>query len=329
MLIDARNGQLLELTAMKPDLSVRIVPQESAWETRCREIELATAEYENRLDTQRPLSSSLEFFCSVEIINQLLALLDSEDETLRLQPRHAEAVRTAQQLLRLGVFGALDDALVRPGNEPESEFKVPWNWRNHSPPKSFVAAFARPAVALADSLFPRHSWAWTVWREAALLLAGEDKYTGRQLEHFYQSHDFGPVCYLTISELLARPQARMSELFARRGLWFTSADEFRKDVKPLLDKDSLLGTCAVRACEILRGLEDKDVQRLIGGLPDDFQPAAAALVAELKKSDGRDAMDALPAALEECWRAGLRTIVEARLRTLRDRAADRLSVTTP
>jgi len=149
---------------------------------------------------------------------------------------------------------------------------------------------------------------------------------GPQLEVFWESHDFGPVCYLAISKLLEKVKPQASRLFAARGLTAMNATDFRKDYEPLMDRRFVVGGCLHRVSEVLRELKPKEIQEISSRLPDTYRPCLRAFADELHRDNSRSIEQATSAALERCWDAGLRQLVESQLRRLRDRDSSRVGL---
>ncbi len=330
--IDAGSGTLLRFREEDGEDTTEITFRQGAFGQRLAEIRKLTGGLKNSFDRERPVSSFLGFFCREEVIldlvNNLPGFIKSkpsaeEFENLRSQ---LKSLRLAQRLLDAGILERMDGWTSEANGEAEREFDIPTSHSPSADSTGFVAAVARGAVTIADELFPRNSWVWTLWREAGFTVAGKGKYTGPQLEAFYESHDFGPVCYLAIGSLLEKVQPRMTQLFASRGLKSTDAADFRKDYEPLLDRRSVIGACLHQASILLRELDAKEVQGIVEGLPDEYGPCFQAFAAELQRDSSRTIEHAIPAALDRCWDAGLKQVVESQLRVLRDRNSVRVGL---
>jgi hypothetical protein len=327
--INAGTGALLRFRDEDGEDATEITFRKGAYEKRVADIRKHTSGLENGFDPDRPVSSFLGFFCREEVlldlVNNLPGAIESKPSAEELEDLESQLrpLKLAQKLLDAGILEPIDGWISEANGEAEREFDIP---TSRSPNVGLAATLARGAVTLADDLFPRDSWLWTLWREAGFTVAGEGEYTGPQLEAFYESHDFGPVCYLAIGALLERVQPRMTQLFASRGLRSTDAADFRKDYEPLLDRRFVIGACLHHASMLLRELHAEEVQGIAEGLPDEFGPCLQAFAAELQKDDNRTTEQAIPAALDRCWDAGLKLVVETQLRALRDRNSVRVGL---
>jgi len=333
MQIDEASGALLSYRDKGNQATVEITFRKGAFDQRLQEIRERTSELENGFDPGRPVSSFLAFFCHEEVIAELVDEVvgrlyeskksDKEIETIRSQ---LKTLSLARKLLDAGVLKPIDDLYTEPESKKDAEFDIPTNISPSDKQLNLAAIYARVVVTMADELFPRNSWLWTVWREAGFTVAGKGKYTGPQLQTLYESHDFGPVCYLAIGALLERVQPRMSQLFASRGLWSTGAADFRKDYEPLMDRRYVVGACLHQASKLLRELDAEEIQGIVDRLPDEYGSCLQAFASELQSDDSRTTEQAIPAALDRCWGAGLKRVVESQLRELRDRNSVRVGL---
>ena len=330
--IDAGSGALLRFREEDGGYVIDITFSERAFDERLAEILKDAGGRENCFVPERPVSSFLGFFCREEVIFDVVDKLPpaikpkpSAEELDKLKSQ-LKNLKLAQRLLNAGILEPIDGWLSESNGEAEREFDIPTSRSPSADSIGFAAAIARGAVTLADDLFPRNSWLWTLWREAGFTVADKGEYTGPQLQAFYESHDFGPVCYLAIGVLLEKVQPRMTQLFASRGLKSTDAADFRKDYEPLLDRRLVIGACLHQASILLRELDAEEIRVIANGLPDEYGRCLQAFAAELQKDDSRTTEQAIPAALDRCWDAGLRQVVESQLRGLRDRNSVRVGL---
>lgn len=330
--IDASSGAVLRFRAEDGEDVTEITFRQGAFDQGLTKIRKHSDGLENCFVSERPVSSILAFFCREEVISDLANNLAPFVKSKPTANQHEDlksllkTLKLARKLLDVGVLKPVDDLFTEPKSERDAEFDIPTNFSPSDEQVNFAAIFARLAVTIADDLFPRDSWLWTVWREAGFTVAGKGKYTGPQLQVFYESCDFGPVCYLTIGALLEKVQPHMSRLFALRGLLSTDAEDFSKDYEPLLDRRFVIGACLRRTAEVLRKLEDDEIEELAIALPNDYRPCFLAFARELRSDDERAIDLAIPVALSQCWQAGLKQAVESQLRGLRDRNSSRVGM---
>lgn len=333
MQVDEASGALLSYRDKGNRDAIEITFRKGAFDRRLQDIRERTGELENGFDPDRPLSSFLAFFCREEVIAELVDEVvarvyeskksDEEMETIKNQ---LKTLTLARKLLDAGVLQPIDDLYTEPESQKDAEFDVPTNISPSDKQLNLAAIYARVAVTMADELFPRNSWLWTVWREAGFTVAGKGKYTGPQLQVLYESRDFGPACYLALGALLERVQPRMSQLFASRGLWSTDAADFRKDYEPLMDRQYVVGACLLQASKLIRELDAEEIRGIVDRLPDEYGACLQAFANELQSDDSRATEQAIPAALDRCWDAGLKQVVESQLRGLRDRNSVRVGL---
>ncbi len=330
--IGEASGALLSCREGDHD-AIEVTFRKGAFDQRLQEIRKRTRGLENAFDSGRPVSSFLAFFCREEVISELLDEVVARLYESKTSKKELDAIKSQLKPLRLarksldaGALKPIDELVTQPQDEKDAEFDIPTNISPADNQLNSVAVYARLAVAAGDDLFPRNSWPWTVWREAGFTVAGKGKYTGPQLQAFHESHDFGPVCYLAIGALLERIQPRMTQLFASRGLRSTDAADFRKDYEPLLDQRFVVGACLRQASILLRELDPDEVRGIVDGLPDEYGLCFKAFAAELQKDDSRTTEQAIRAALDRCWDAGFKQVVESQLRGLRDRNSVRVGL---
>ena len=317
--IDAQTGRLLRFQNRANPESLQIRFAEGAFERRYREVRQATAKRPNAFVSERPVSSLLGFLTREDVLRQLLSPVPEKVIDSKWAEADAERLRLFRRLIELGVLEPVD-VLMRSGDdESEEKFKIP----STLDPPNWQAGLALAAVPWADPLFARGSWLWTVWREAALTVAGRGVYTDQEIQTLFYSQETGPVCHLVIALLLERVQPKAAHAFATRGMVLREPEGFRKDVSPLVDDYSVTGKVLRRASRILAAMEQQELAQLTAFLPSPWPDCLETLRAELARRDQEAIELALPAALELSWNQGLNQMVLAALEPLRDRPADR------
>ena len=316
--IDARSGRLLCFRDQSDPESLQIRFEKGVFQRRHQELSRATAGRTNAFVSERPVSSLLGFLTREDVLRSLLSQVSEQSTDWKWEESDAKRVRLMHRLIELGALQPLDDWMCSGGDKPKEKFKIP----STLDPPNWQAGLALLAVPLADQLYARGSWLWTVWRESALTVAGRGQYTDRELESLFYSNEAGPVCHLVVALLLERVKPEMSHAFATRGMQLREPEHFRKDVLPLLDYYSVTGRCLQRAGQILTAMQQQELAQLTASLPDPWPDCLEALRAELHRRDQEAIELALPAALESSWNQGLQEVVITAFRNLRDRTAN-------
>jgi hypothetical protein len=137
-----------------------------------------------------------------------------------------------------------------------------------------------------------------------------------ELLRAYKSEKNGPLCFLSASLLLARPNPLMAQTMALRGLGRLSLADFRKEYAVFLDRKCPIGQFALLAVKCLREADDRDIQTLGSLLP----PAAAAqfqqAIRSLRQNRKQPADQAVAALLDALWQNGLREYIKATLEAI-------------
>ena len=159
-----------------------------------------------------------------------------------------------------------------------------------------------------DRLLPRASWPWMLGHEATWVWLGKHERTGDVLRELWAAEDAGPVRFLAMAYLVSLWDQRWAATAAEQGLRKLNVADFRHDYAFLFDHSSP-GLCDMRWVEehvkVVRSLNAQEVQSLARLFP----PADAKYILEgvriLQEQPQRPVDDALPAALDAMWKAGL------------------------
>ena len=313
--VDTQSGRLIEFSSHSKEQrakgdppGVKIAFQKEAFSRQLQRIESLTAGFPNRFDPQWPVTTSLQFLCRQELLERLPVL----------EPEHKRALRVASLLAEKRVLQPLDEFAVwlftlRPRDE---RFTIPDEFGGSI--DSFLKIMAaRIALSASDRVFMRDTWPWTVWRETALVVAGDTQHTGKELDKLYNS-DAGPLCCLLVAKLLQRGDHPAAKAFAGRGLERLSLEHFRNDCRVLLDEYSLFGKCAVRFVEAFRDMEEQDVEVLRAEM--NRETAVYFRQAEwiLRRQRETPIEVALPELLDAAWEGGLRETAKLALEDVID-----------
>ncbi|MFV1965028.1 MAG: POTRA domain-containing protein, partial [Pirellulaceae bacterium] len=146
---------------------------------------------------------------------------------------------------------------------------------------------------LADHLFPRGSWAWTVWREVCFTLNGKGTYTGSELKRVLASDNSKPLAHWLLTELCSSINSdELAAAIAARGTQRLSRAKFHSDYEVLLGKTLVRLVPAVRwigglteeECALLADLlsvEPQTLDRVAGAVCDASPEDALEILLDL------------------------------------------------
>ncbi len=318
--IDADSGRLIEMVRSNEETGApgeRIRFVRGAFNGRMEQIRSSSESLANRFDAERPVGSFLGFLLTDETLDLVLSAIEDPRERAEYA-KQLRVLHLVGKLADLGFLDPMDQFAKESFEEEEQKFSIPR-------PKRLAGANAFSATAVgafallpnADQLFPRNSWAWTLWRESGFLLAGETRYTQTQLRTLYEAADSGPVCHLATAYLLNRVGKRdLSQAFAKHGLERLVVSDWQNDVELLLSEDHVLGQCLVRAAQVIRRLDESDLALLANWLFKDHQQEFYQAVDLLREQPESSVHELLPEALMRLWDIGLRGQIEGALRDL-------------
>lgn len=180
--------------------------------------------------------------------------------------------------------------------------------------------------AMADLMFSRGSWPWTVSREVCFWKLREQLY-GKQSDQAaaLAANEFrrmaagqaGPLGALTLAQSmkqLASANAQQTSAVGSWGMSLLSQEAFAKDVSLVTEGDSGIALVCRAATEQLGKLSEEEQEAIIGLLPDELQETAARIAKRRKAHPNEPAGATIQAALIESWNSGLRDVVQAELR---------------
>ncbi|HEV3004159.1 MAG TPA: hypothetical protein VGX78_06835 [Pirellulales bacterium] len=328
--IDEATGRMLEQLSTDEEYApwsqTRLTTLGGEFARRLQSIEAAAADLPNGADDERPLSCVCDFVC---------------EEALAMPLEARRAFVTLNKLVDLGLFQPIDGMMAEAflPSRAEDEFSIPRGNLVVGEVDDITrmmrvssTAWGMPA---SDYLLPRDTWAWRLWRETMFRCAEVGRSDCPEKTNNGPSGDTGALgCF--VASLVARldASARSSAAAAAAGLRRLSLKEFRRDYEALLDRKGFVGRYAWQHAEVVRGLDEQDLQWLEQATiaVECLDPAEAEVLFEvarlLRRSD--QALDVtLPAVLETWWKLGLRKSVEATLKQIaRWPSAPRAGVST-
>lgn len=305
LLLNSRTGRLLAYQSnSNEDDWVSIEFIEGAFARQREQVVETTSEFSNAYQSENPASSLILFFTREEIAHDLADQFERYLE-FKWKADYSKDFLLLRRLVELGALWPVDQ-WVRLSQEPVVQtFSLP---STHSAEKLWTS-MALSGIQFADDLFPRESWAWTVWREVGFVLGDKGVYTTKQLQKLFESEEVGPLCYLVMARMLDYSKPALAAQFARRGSYRVSKEYFRFDYQPLLDSRSLFGRCLFQTASILGNLEPDELKLLTDSFPEPWLKWLESLRLELSCRTNEPIEQALPAALEESWEQGLKGLV--------------------
>src|SRR5262249_7231784 len=177
--------------------------------------------------------------------------------------------------------------------------------------------------AMADLMFPRGSWPWTVSREACFwklreLLYGNQKDQAAALA----ANEFrrmaagarAPLGALALAQGMTQLESADAQQVIAIGNWgmsMLSQEAFAKDVSLVTEGDDGMALVCRAATEQLGKLSEQEQETIIGLLPDGLQEPAAQIAKRRKEHPNEPAGATIQATLVEGWNNGLRDVVQA------------------
>jgi hypothetical protein len=182
------------------------------------------------------------------------------------------------------------------------------------------------APAMADLMFARGTWPWTISREACFWTLREQLY-GKQSDQAtaLAANEFrrmaagqiGPLGALALAESMKQLESTDAQQAIAIGNWgmsLLSQEAFAKDVSLITEGDSGIALICRAATEQLGKLSSEEQEAIIGLLPDELQEPAARIAKRRKEHPNEPAAATIQATLNESWNNGLRDVVQAELR---------------
>jgi hypothetical protein len=302
-----------ETASRKSHATIRLSMVRGEFRRRLDEVHTSTGNRPNAYDSRHPLSSLLAFGCQEELIWQWY---DEADKCKQARP-------VVQRMAEKGVFEPLDRMLIdlcaeggQDSDGMDDAFSVPDVTRTANGSRSEIAAIGACVSWLTHGLFLPGSWPESIGRDALLAVSGNGEAAGVELMRLYKSDKNGPLCYLTVTELLSRFNPPMAQMMASRGLQRLSLQDFRKEYAVFLNPRCPMGQFAIKVAEFLRETDDGDVQAIAAMLPDVAGKRLQQSVANLRRNRSQPPEQTLPALLDDLWQNGLRERVKAALESL-------------
>jgi hypothetical protein len=180
--------------------------------------------------------------------------------------------------------------------------------------------------AMADLMFVRGSWPWTVSREACFWKLREELY-GKQSDQAaaLAANEFrrmaagqiGPLGALALAQSMKQLEsadAVQATAISNWGISMLSQEAFAKDIGLLTEGDSGTALVCRAAAEQLGRLSAEEQEAIIELLPEELQETAARIAKRRKDNPSEPPGATIQAALIDGWNSGLKDVVQAELK---------------
>lgn len=301
--IDPRTGQLSGESDASSKYPWRIGFERGAFAAWKTQVLQSAKNIDNGYNAQRVASSLLKF-------------LDKDGEGRPSTEFEKDWVAVLDLFSQLAADGLFDRPLAGTGGKQKQNsapFSIPGRRENTNDP---VGGLATSAYLISSDVFPRGSWAWSIWRSVAALYVADERFHrlgSAGVKQFLRSDEHGPVVDLLICEIL-KNDSRWSRYVAARGLGHVDTTGFKRDYSPLIDARYLCGEVVHRAADILRRKNSDELDDLFHGTPSPLASDAREVVDYLRRHPEKSTKRLLPEALDHLWESGAQHQVEEALR---------------
>jgi len=307
MVVNAETGELLayQLYDKADNVFATAASVADRFEDRRNQLLAITANHENHYDPAAPISSIARFACTSSMPKALVDVAGGQHDQLQ---KITAALATLGLLVDHGVLDALDKSVVegRRNSDAKDGLSIPSSGQKISKMQSI----ARVSVGLADHLFPRDSWPWTVWRETGFMLGGRTKYTASELKRVLASDDSGPLAHWLLTELFTRiKRDQLAVAIAAQGTQKLSRPKFHADCELLLGKtlDRL-----VPVVHWIGGLNERD-RALLADLLSVEAQVLDQIANAVRDSSAEEAPAALLLVFDQLWINRWRELAKSRM----------------
>ena len=309
--INEQTGELIDSVSSNledEDIAFAYSLRPNAFARQREQIVSASAGMKNEFDGARPISTTTGFLLNTGLVSTVGGFLYGEPFTERA-PQSTLSV--LGKLVDRGLLAVADTVVIATFDRDENEFKLAWqpDEKQQVPAKQSYAFLVAQA---ADHIFPRDSWAWTLWRESALVVSGLGQYAGSELNRLMADPRCGPSSYWMLAELLNLAQRPVGPI-AERGLSKFNRGAFIREWETAMGRE--LHPSVVATLTALRSLSDEDIaalSTLVNGPP----PQWLRIADQLRSATPDRPGDVTAELLDAIWSTELRDRLERRLEQL-------------
>ena len=311
MEIDADTGALYQVTGRSEAGEITLGLEAGGFEQEQESLAKSTLAYENVSDAKDLAGSSLLFALESLFEHKagakgLSAQIRKDAASAFWKLRKNRIFEPINHVWRIVASGEGDMDLADGGSARTTESAV----------DSAAAALAALAFGMVNELFPEGSWPWVLGREAVFVLAGKGHFSAQEFDRLFESNDIGTLGLLTLAATLRALEYPDFAKFAVRGLDSIDSDDWRKDVRFLLDADTRLRVVAARLIAALQDLTTQEATALTSVLSPDVARFVEELVNQAGQGTARPLSDAFVAAIAPVWGGDLHPQVKSTLEEL-------------
>jgi hypothetical protein len=328
--IDATTGRLIGLRFAGDDESgvpsCEITIEHGAFE---REMDLAKERFlknisVNAFTPSQPLSSIANSLIDDPLV---VGLCREWAKGSQHEDKFDRARNALHKAVGAGLLRPLDEAIKTGalwtssgGRESVATFDIPDAFEGAQGFVQSVVVFARLGLRFLGDAVPRNSWPWVLGRDTILSSMNHGKYYAEDMNTMLNSKRFGPIAHLMamIPYLCDHTVANGEVVHALGEHALTRLDvyAFGEEIRPLLDQNKLAGKCVCHLAMVLRELDEDDATALGSLFLGDRGSLLGNVAVWLKAFRDEPMEKVLPEILQEAWSAGLRSIIEQRLRAI-------------
>lgn len=311
MRIDERTGELIDYAAQPSEVDGTAFGYafERGAFTRRRQLLLdASAGKANDFDGARPISSVSAFLLNTEMLSAMGGFVFGEKFSERAPQASLAALG---KLIDHGLLAGADTMVIAMTKKDGETFKIPAQ-PDPAQPFQLKHFYGFLVAQAADHVFPRDSWAWTMWRESSLVVAGLSQHTGTELNKIMSDARCGPSSYWLLAELLNSIQQPVGPI-AQQGLRRFNREAFIREWETALGSE--LHPSVAATLEALRSLSDDDVAALTA-LADGPKREWIRIAGQMRTATEPRPDHTTADLLEGIWSTELRDRLEQRLRQL-------------
>jgi hypothetical protein len=293
----------LAVTSGPEPVAATIQSGRDLFAARHHAVQTLSGSCKNVYDAARPVTSQLTFLFTVAERLSAIAPGGAEEG----EPSDAAYFGTLRHFLAYGVWEPVE-VLLKDLLEPTPGSFHTRSIATHSDDETeaLMVLAATYLPLLADHLFPRESWPWSLTRELGSAATGHVTYLIAEVQGGLDDGRFGPVVCWTLA--IASVQVGLTPMAthcADLGLKRNTLEAFRRDYKPFLDRQCLVGEFVHRVAGAVRDSDDEQFQVILGWAKQ-LDPCAVTVV-ETLHNDRQSPLDALvQEALDRAWESRLK-----------------------
>jgi hypothetical protein len=296
--ISAETGRLIKLDyGPEPTTRATVTCAPDLYQKALQDYRQQTADCRTIHSGETPISNLLSFLAT--------CLPGPSQETAK-----TSAQSLTHELLKRGAFRSFDELLLEIFDSSEDRFEIPADTESKNT-LNFWSMMILPATRM---LVPDSSRLWNISRVYVLANSRLSQHAIDGVQELLADEETGPVTHLISAAVFGTLNPQLRQAFARLGLLRLQGRRFRSDFEPFLHKDSPIGKVLLATAETLQGMDESELQSLVGSLRMDEADRRIVLRVLKKFPELRSETPgrALSAALDEAWEP----LIEPRVREI-------------